>query len=157
MVLEDALREFQGTILVVSHDRYFLDRVCRRLLVFEGPRTRVVEGHYSDYKALLRQEQQAAEEEVARAQAAARKARQQAEREPAKKKSAGPAGPTLSEVEEQIGRLENELRILNQVLTRPEIYTNAEKVRHTFSEQRRLEQEIAALYETWETLAEEAG
>lgn len=154
--LEEALQEFQGTLLVVSHDRYFLERICRRLLVFEGSHTRIVEGNYSDYKALLDQENQAAEEAVRQARAAARKARQQAERERSKKKRMEPPGPTLTEVEEKISRLENELSILKQVLAQPGIHTNAYKVQHTLAEQRRLEQEIAALYATWEKLAEAA-
>jgi ATP-binding cassette subfamily F protein uup len=47
-VLEEALVNFGGTSLVVSHDRYFLDRVCDRLIVFNQPPTiEVVEGNYS--------------------------------------------------------------------------------------------------------------
>ncbi len=47
--LEHALSEFEGTILCVSHDRYFLDRIVRRLLVLHPPRTAQFEGSYSDW------------------------------------------------------------------------------------------------------------
>ncbi|HEY0714818.1 MAG TPA: ATP-binding cassette domain-containing protein, partial [Polyangia bacterium] len=49
-VLEEALRNFAGTIIVVSHDRYFIDQVCGRLLVVEGPRVEAHLGNYSDLR-----------------------------------------------------------------------------------------------------------
>jgi ATP-binding cassette, subfamily F, member 3 len=57
--LEEALRDFEGTLLVVSHDRYFLDRVCSRLLVIEGDTLEAHLGNWSDYRA--RQREQARE------------------------------------------------------------------------------------------------
>ncbi len=50
-VLEEALDHYDGTLLVVSHDRYFLDRVCRRLLVFEDGRLEAHLGNHSDWRA----------------------------------------------------------------------------------------------------------
>jgi energy-dependent translational throttle protein EttA len=50
--LEDALAEFAGTALVVSHDRWFLDRICTHILTFEGDsRARLFLGNWSDYEA----------------------------------------------------------------------------------------------------------
>jgi len=48
--LEDALDNYEGTLLVVSHDRYFLDRVCNRLLVIDGDRLEAHVGNYSDWR-----------------------------------------------------------------------------------------------------------
>jgi ATP-binding cassette, subfamily F, member 3 len=50
-VLEEALVNYEGTLIVVSHDRYFLDRVCGRLLVFEGSGLENHLGNYSDWRA----------------------------------------------------------------------------------------------------------
>ncbi len=50
-VLEAALEEFNGTVLVISHDRYFLDRIVDRCAALEGGRIVEVEGGYSDYLA----------------------------------------------------------------------------------------------------------
>ena len=49
-VLEDALQAFDGTILVVSHDRYFLDRIANRIVVLQGDGTKEYLGNYSDYE-----------------------------------------------------------------------------------------------------------
>ena len=48
--LEDALQAYEGTLLVVSHDRYFLDRICTRLLVIEGTSVEAHLGNYSDWR-----------------------------------------------------------------------------------------------------------
>src|SRR5205823_5312293 len=48
--LEDALGGYEGTLIVVSHDRYFLDRVCNRLLVIDGDRLETHIGNYSDWR-----------------------------------------------------------------------------------------------------------
>ena len=57
--LEHALDGYEGTLMVVSHDRYFLDRVCRRLLVFENGTLEAHLGNYSDWRE-YRQSQAAA-------------------------------------------------------------------------------------------------
>jgi len=48
-VLEGALEDFEGTVLVISHDRYFLDRTVERLLVIEDGQLVEYQGGYSDY------------------------------------------------------------------------------------------------------------
>lgn len=50
--LEEALLNFPGCIIVISHDRWFLDRICTHLMAFEGDSQVVfIEGNYSDYEA----------------------------------------------------------------------------------------------------------
>ncbi len=48
-VLENALADFNGTVLVISHDRYFLDRTVNRILELKGSKIREFVGGYSDY------------------------------------------------------------------------------------------------------------
>jgi ATP-binding cassette, subfamily F, member 3 len=55
-VLENALEDFDGTVLVISHDRYFLDRTVSRLLVLEQGKLSEYLGGYSDYAARAGQE-----------------------------------------------------------------------------------------------------
>ena len=48
--LEDAIEEFAGCVLVVSHDRWFLDRICTHILAFENnSEVKWFEGNWSDY------------------------------------------------------------------------------------------------------------
>ncbi len=54
--LEDALEDFAGCAIVVSHDRWFLDRICTHILAFEGESTaRLFLGNWSDYEAHMRE------------------------------------------------------------------------------------------------------
>jgi ATP-binding cassette subfamily F protein 3 len=48
-VLEEALNRFEGTVLTISHDRYFLDRVCNRILELDDGEIRDYPGSYSYY------------------------------------------------------------------------------------------------------------
>lgn len=65
-ILEDYLDHFQGIVIAVSHDRYFLDRVVRRIFAFEGDgAVKQYEGGYTDYQATLEERGQGQEESTA--------------------------------------------------------------------------------------------
>jgi len=56
-MLENALLDFNGCVMVISHDRFFLDRICTHIVAFEGQaKVRMVEGNYQDYEAMRRKE-----------------------------------------------------------------------------------------------------
>lgn len=56
--LEDALLNFPGSAIIISHDRWFLDRVCTHLMIFEGQgKVLFREGNYSDYEAACKAEE----------------------------------------------------------------------------------------------------
>ncbi len=55
--LENAIMDFSGCVLVISHDRFFLDRICTHLLVFEGDsKVRWFEGNFEEYQEKRKQE-----------------------------------------------------------------------------------------------------
>src|SRR5499427_6268702 len=66
--LEGALTSYEGTLLVVSHDRYFLDRICTRLLVIEGTGLEAHLGNYSDWRRRKREDASRAAEKAAAAE-----------------------------------------------------------------------------------------
>ena len=54
--LEEALEEFAGTAIVVSHDRWFLDRICTHIIAFEGDsQAKMYLGNWSDYETMMRE------------------------------------------------------------------------------------------------------
>lgn len=62
-ILEDYLDNFEGIVIIVSHDRYFLDRTVRRIFAFEGNgNIRQYEGGYTDYSIKCREQNDAGEE-----------------------------------------------------------------------------------------------
>ena len=48
-MLEDALLEFSGTLLFISHDRYFIDKLATKIVVLENRKINVFDGTYADY------------------------------------------------------------------------------------------------------------
>lgn len=57
--LEESLFQYPGTILLISHDRYLLDRVCDHMLVFEQQQVKRVEGQLTDYLNRKREDKKA--------------------------------------------------------------------------------------------------
>ncbi len=53
--LEEAIQEFSGCVLVISHDRWFLDRIATHILAFEGDQVFLFEGNFADYEVDLEQ------------------------------------------------------------------------------------------------------
>lgn len=117
-VLEEAILAFDGCVLVVSHDRWFLDRVCDRVIAFEGlGRVHVCAGNYSYYHE-KRAAQAAAEAAIATA--------------PARKDKPAPAPKPrkmsmkeqreLAETESAIAALEGEIATMEADLNDPAFY-----------------------------------
>lgn len=98
--LEQTLRQFEGTILCVSHDRYFLNRIAKRLLVIEPPKVRDFGGSYSEWS--IRQQEEAAE------QAARAAAKTQARPQPRPVESKPPAKKKDNPYARPFGRLSTE-------------------------------------------------
>ena len=60
-ILEDYLDHFDGIVITVSHDRYFLDRTVRRIFAFENGRINQYEGGFTDYQARKQEEEEPSE------------------------------------------------------------------------------------------------
>ena len=121
-VLEEAILSFKGCVLVVSHDRYFLDRVCDRLIAFEGQgRIHECAGNYSYY-----QEKRAAKAaaELALVNAAVKKEKPAvaAGGNAKPKKMSQKEQRELAEVEAAMATLESEIAAMEAELSNPETF-----------------------------------
>jgi ATP-binding cassette subfamily F protein 3 len=82
-VLEDALAEYPATIFMISHDRYFLNKLVNKLLVFENGTAKLFIGTYAEYEAHVREQKRIAmqaKEEAEKARKVERQEKQQGER-----------------------------------------------------------------------------
>jgi ATP-binding cassette subfamily F protein 3 len=155
--LEQALLEFEGTVVVVSHDRYFLNRVVDLLIVIEDGRAQVVHGNYDTYE-LLRAAQEAAAAEAAakkqRAQEASRPAGSgPAPGKPARRKRRFPYRK-VEELEADIAAQETRLKALEDEMASPELYRDANRVKDVTREFEEVKAALARLYEHWEEAVE---
>jgi len=101
--LEAALASYEGTLLVVSHDRYFLDRICTRLLVIEGNGLEAHLGNYSDWRRRKREEASRAADKAAAVEKAAAAAETRV-------KAAAPAPAPRAPAESEATRAANKER-----------------------------------------------
>jgi len=161
--LENALQEYTGTLLVVSHDRYFLDAVVRRVLVIEGDTARVHEGNYSAYREARLQAETARREAEAAAREAEKQARLREERAARRERKAGAGaepGPTpaqlrrrAEQLEEQAAELEGRIARVEALLSGSEVYQDPARVQALSIEHQRLQTELQQTYQQWEEVA----
>ena len=160
-VLEDALAEFPGTIVFISHDRYFINRIATRVLEVAGGVLTSYPGSYDDYvEATTRSvvtpppAPRRAEEPPAPAGPRLRPEGGQSRRE-----RVTPAVKTLrrrlEEIERQIHDLEDRLRAFAEALSDPELYKDGDRVRTVATERKSAEERVAGLMREWEEVSVE--
>ena len=158
--LEDALLVFPGAAIIVSHDRWFLDRVATRVVHLDGSGSARV--HEGDLSLLLERLRQEGAERASAAAAAASTAKQRAL---AQKQCEGSGEPRpqrlstreqreLEELPQRIESLENELADVDRQLGDPDLYSDQQTDRFDELTKRRkaLPDELATLYARWEAL-----
>jgi ATP-binding cassette subfamily F protein 3 len=149
-VLEESLEDYPGTILVISHDRYFLNKIVNRVLLFEETGITEYLGNYDDYverrnnTALLKSLQ---EEEPAGKTKTAQKEERRKEREERQKRNA--LTQLLKDTENKIKTLEEKAKELEDKLCDPELYQDAAKMLETQQQYNEVKNELDAAYEEW--------
>jgi len=170
-VLEDAFRDFGGTLLFVSHDRSFINALATRVVEVDGGR---LESHLGNYDVYLERVERreaaravAAEANAATAPRAAASAgppadgapgeradkldrQQERERRKARERDAR----RLEKLEARIAEEEARIEALKHSFAAPEVYQDHARLRALQADQRVLEDGLEALYREWESLSE---
>ncbi|MCI0648545.1 MAG: ABC-F family ATP-binding cassette domain-containing protein [Chloroflexi bacterium] len=151
-MLQEVLEQFEGTILLVSHDRYLVDRLATQIWSLEDGRLAVFRGPYQEYLAGREQEREVAREAVAGQRGEERRAANQARAgELASKKRA----ERLAQLEEKISVLETTLDRLSQHLQKASEKEAFDKIQSLGIEYAETESQLEALIQEWENLARE--
>lgn len=152
-VLEDFLQEYPGVLLVVSHDRYFLDKIVDHLFVFQGDgRVKDFPGTYSEYRQWSRQ--QAAEQ--SREQASGEKPKAARERGPQKQRLSYRQQQEYEAIEQELPCLEAEKRQIEAVFSSGETLS-PERVNELSHRMEQLLARIDTLEMRWLELSEQKG
>ena len=166
-VLLQALKSYSGTLVFVSHDRYFVDNLATRIVEVKDARIESCLGNYEDFlrwrtgqgdlshsrqrvelgAATGAEAPESADKEDRKRSHEERKEVQRQERRRLKE---------LAELEEKIEEREGLLHDLEERMADPELYRDGENWRRTSAEHARLKEEIEALYARWEELQETA-
>ncbi|MCM3135367.1 ABC-F family ATP-binding cassette domain-containing protein [Paenibacillus polysaccharolyticus] len=168
-VLEAALMDYEGTLLFISHDRYFLNKMAERIVELHSGGTEQYLGNYDDYV-----EKKLELEEIAREAAEARQASSKsassaaASANSATTEKSGAASFEADKqakreernrqrrqeaLEQQIAELESEITSLEEQMALPEVYQDYMKLQELQQSSEEHKTKLAKAYEEWETLA----
>lgn len=149
--LEDALAQYEGTVIVVSHDRTFLNRVAQQLIVFEDGKVHVVYGNYDTYRGLAAlqtgvkvKSKEKQPEAIARTDNSTGKV---------KRKRQFPYRKT-SEIEADIAMAEEEIQEMEDLLVQPDVYKDGIRVKELMADLEAAKAKLPQLYAHWEEAAE---
>lgn len=167
-ILESALCSYTGTVLYVSHDRYFINKTATRILDLTGGHLNEYKGNYDYYmekKDLVESLYQQGQEHLSGTHlsdpsgfsqpvspAECSKADWQAKKE--EQARIRKRANDLKKLEEQIEALETRTQELDEELCQPEVATNAARCMELAKEKEEIQEQLSTLYEKWEQLAE---
>ncbi len=153
-LLEKALNLYKGTILYVSHDRYFINKTAHRVLDLQDQALTNYLGNYDDYieKKEGRKEQLSIPSEPSRQSSSPKTNallwKEKKEQEAKKRKREN----DLRRTEEEITVLEEKNAALEEEMALPEVATHAQKLQELTKEMEEIKERLTVLYEQWEGL-----
>ncbi len=151
--LEKAINKFDGTVIMVSHDRYFLNRAADHVLVVEPTRFRVVEGNYDTYLHLTREAAAQGNGRGASKTATDKKSITAQSDKSEKRKRKFPYRK-VTELERDIFDRETRIERLHHEMTLPDVLRDHAEVRRVQAELAAQQAKLASLYEHWEEATE---
>ncbi|EAE7267981.1 TPA: ATP-binding cassette domain-containing protein [Listeria monocytogenes] len=161
-VLEAALIDFEGTILFVSHDRYFINRIASKIVELAPEKATVFLGDYDYYQEKLAEEKELArldaedrrkKGEQVEATASVRKLNYQEEKE--QQKLLRQRKRKLEEIEKSMEETDEKIAELELQLTNPEVFQDHEKALEITQELDAVKADGEKLMEEWEQISEE--
>ena len=152
-VLEGALEDFDGTILTVSHDRYFINRVADRIIEMRPDGVKEYLGNYDDYLEKKRREEAGLEDAAASGMTKTQLDKQR-RKERLLREGKKALEKQLEAAEARIAAAEKEIQDLETRMADPELYQHPDEARETARRHAELQAGMDALYEEWEALSE---
>ena len=140
MILEDYLDSFEGTVIVVSHDRYFLDKTCDTLWVFKDGKIEVSGESYSDYLLTVKKEESVKEEKKKPVQV-----------KPVTRRLSYMENKEKEQIEEVLPLLEQQIQELEEKLSSVTEYDAIKEISDTLEQKRN---ELETKSERWMELEE---
>ncbi|TCO76421.1 ABC-F family ATP-binding cassette domain-containing protein [Marinisporobacter balticus] len=148
-ILEEALTHYDGTLFVISHDRYFLNKVATKLLVLSSEGADEYLGNYKYYqeKKKFLEESSIFVPDISKTKT---QLKDEKRKEKEKQREERKQKKDLQELEEKIASLEDHIRHLEQEMCKEEIYSDPKKSKQLHETSTSLKIELTSLYEKWE-------
>jgi ATP-binding cassette subfamily F protein 3 len=159
-ILIQALQQYQGSFLVVSHDRHFIAHIANKIWYIENQQLKEYPGTYDEYVYWM--EQRNAQQSVQTAQPKREEKQEKKEKprlsnpeETQLKKKLKEARQKLSELENKVFELEVKKTELEEVLAKPSVYGDPYQLAETNQQYEKVSQELDRANQAWEQTAEE--
>ncbi|MFZ5652309.1 MAG: ATP-binding cassette domain-containing protein [Bacillota bacterium] len=154
-VLEEALADFDGTILFVSHDRYFLNKLATRVIEISPGGVTVFQGNYDDFMEKKERRGDTRDSGGAGQSAEKEKARQAYRQEKEARRLEEKKMRRISDLERAIVETENIIASLEEETFRPEVYTNFQLLLQKNSDLERFRSQLDTYYAEWDAILSE--
>ncbi len=148
-VLENALNDYTGTLLVVSHDRYFLNQVCTQILAFEDEELVLYHGNYDYYLQKKAELAMMAEDDEDEIELTKTKKKELRRKEKQSKEEARKRRRKMRQLEEKIHELEQELAKYDEKLSDPDIYDDYENAMELNKKRQDIQEKLDACWEKY--------
>ena len=148
-ILETALEDYDGTILAVSHDRYFINRIADKVVYFENGGVRELKGNYDDYLAFSDSREDKTGKTVKTMGAGGASYKQKKEEAARQRK----IKRQIEKTEQEITLFESRQAEIEEMLCNPENAADYEKISRLSLELEEVKQKISVLFEVWEELS----
>jgi len=152
-VLEAALMDFPGTILFVSHDRYFINRITDQVAEMKKDGITIYLGDYDYYVEKLEEKAELARlEQIEETKTTTSERKKNFKEEKQLQSQKRKKERRITELESQIEEKELEIAVLEEEMTKPEVFQNHKKALELTETTQNLKAEIDHLFEEWEEL-----
>lgn len=145
-ILEDAILDFEGTLLIISHDRYFLNKIASKILDMKSNRMDLYLGNYDYYQEKLREMSLTEEDKSTVTKTQIKKERK---KEKLKKDEIKAIKKEIRDTEKALEKIDEEIKILTEESLEEGFYNDQERVAELFKEMKDLEEEKKVLDEKW--------
>lgn len=149
--LEDALMMYDGTIISISHDRYYLNKISSKIIELTSEGVTEYLGNY-DYYVSKKENQDLLDQEFEEVSLTKTQLRDQRKKEKALQQAQKKEKQKLKLLEDEIHKIEETLTALEEEMCLEEVYSNPDKSKELNDQMKSLKIELEHKYEEWETL-----
>lgn len=148
-ILEQALKSYEGTVLYISHDRYFINQTAQKIIELTKDKAVTYLGNYDYYMEKLEENKTEIKSQETVTETENKidwKKQKEIQAQQRKKEN------QIKKLENEISETEDKITELDELLATEEVYTNSMRSREVYEEKEALEEKLMTLYEEWENI-----
>lgn len=150
--LEEALEHYDGTIIAISHDRYFLNKICNKTIHLSADGTTTYLGNYDYYKEKTTVNESLEQDNAEQSTKTKTQAKEDRRKDKEKLQAIRTLKQNTQALETRIAQVETELSDIDTMMCEEQVYSNSTLMKELSEKTVQLKTELASLYNEWESL-----